>query len=304
MAREAQWKAPQHAGRGRSALDRYLNDEISAQMTIMYSLQASPDVAVLEELLERERASGMRGDAERIGALSALLKQHRAGCERIAEMLRSGVDTGEAATSVSAGVEYSRRLFDWSVTQSPEASVALYSLGSPEILARATGEIVALMEDMGIVSPERAFLEIGCGTGRFAKALSARVSSVAGVDVSAQMIATARVQCAGLANVSLEQCSGLDLRMFGDRSFDVVFAVDAFPYIVQSGEALVRSYFAETRRVLKPRGDFVIMEFSYREDAELDLAQVTALAAAAGFGIRRHVIRPLRLWDGALFHLV
>jgi len=59
------------------------------------------------------------------------------------------MDSPDPAPSVEEGIAFCERLFDWSVQQSEEASVALYSLGNPELLERATREIVVQLELVG-----------------------------------------------------------------------------------------------------------------------------------------------------------
>jgi ubiquinone/menaquinone biosynthesis C-methylase UbiE len=232
-----------------------------------------------------------------------LVERNRAGCERIARMIASGVDSDRPAESVEQGITFCRNLFDWSVAQSSESSVALYSLGNPAILDAATREVVDLLVARRWITAARDVLEIGCGIGRFEHALAPRVRTITGIDVSPRMIEQARARCAGLDNVSLVACTGYDLAAFGDASFDLVMAVDSFPYLVQSGMALVERHFEEARRVLRPGGDLVIFEFSYRGDAARDRDDVSRLAATTGFAVRDNGTRALSLWDGALFHL-
>ena len=128
-------------------------------------------------------------------------------------------------------------------------------------------------------------LEIGCGIGRFERAVAARVKEAHGIDVSGEMVRVAQRRCAGLPNVHLAKSSGRDLGMFGDERFDLVFAVDTFPYLVQSGAALVERHFAESRRVLKPRGELVILNYSYADDVEADRRDVRRLADRHGFEV-------------------
>jgi SAM-dependent methyltransferase len=103
--------------------------------------------------------------------------------------------------------------------------------------------------------------------------------------------------------VSFLQTSGLDLAPFRDRSFDLVLAVDSFPYLFQAGSALVARHVAEAARVLRPGGDLVILNLSYRDDLGEDRRDLAALATGA-FDLRRDGTREFRHWDGAAFHLV
>ena len=79
------------------------------------------------------------------------------------------------------------------------------------LLEAATAEVVALLERLGVLGPERWILEIGCGIGRFQQALAGRAAALTGIDIAPGMIAEARRRCAGLPNVTLMQTSGLDL---------------------------------------------------------------------------------------------
>ena len=100
-----------------------------------------------------------------------------------------------------------RRLFDRLVEMNAEASVALYSLGEPGLLDAATREVVDLLDQLAVLGPERHVLDIGCGIGRFERALADRVAAITGIDISPQMLQAARQRCAGLANVSFIETS-------------------------------------------------------------------------------------------------
>ncbi|MBA2481106.1 MAG: methyltransferase domain-containing protein [Planctomycetes bacterium] len=267
-------------------------------------LLACPDVAIAQaaigEARERSRSATTRAA---LGRLSRLMRAHAAGCERIARMLRAEVDHDRPLPSVDEGIAFCRKLFDWSVRQNPESSVALCSLGSPRLLARVTHEIVAAFAQWGVLGRDRDTLEIGCGIGRMQVALSGRVRSAHGIDLSAGMVRAARKRCAHLGNVHIQTTSGRDLARYADRSLDLVYAVDSFPYLVQSGMALVETHLREAARVLRPGGDLVILNFSYRSDAAKDRRIVRALAKRHGFAVVRCGDKPFAHWDGEAFHL-
>src|SRR4029079_6968526 len=113
-------------------------------------------------------------------------------------MFRSNMDSPVPAPSVEEGIAFCERLFDWSVQQSEEASVALYSLGNPELLQRATDEIVSRLRGWGLITGNTDLLDIGCGIGRMLVALSPYVASATGIDVSAGMGRGAQRRCGGL----------------------------------------------------------------------------------------------------------
>src|SRR5436190_678057 len=81
------------------------------------------------------------------------------------------------------------------------------------------------------LGPDVSFLEIGCGIGRIAQAFSPRVRHFHGLDISPKMLSAARRRCVDLQNVTFSLTSGRDLSSLADHSFDVVAAVDSFPYI-------------------------------------------------------------------------
>jgi len=181
--------------------------------------------------------------------------------------------------------------------------VAAYSLGSPEILQQVTDEIVTLLDEWGLLGPDRRALEIGCGIGRMQAALASRVAEAHGIDISPKMIAAARRRCAGMPNVHFAISSGRDLGGFPDASFDLILAVDSFPYIHQAGLSLVESDCEEAARVLVPDGELVVFNFSYRDDTEADRLEVRKLCRAAGFSLMMNGAQPFKLWDGVVFRM-
>lgn len=194
-------------------------------------------------------------------------------------------------------------IFDCATSVSPEASVALYSLGNSDLLRATTDEVVDWMKALALLGDTRRILEIGCGIGRFAGALAPYVRSLTGIDISSRMLQIAGARCAALSNVGFVLSSGKDLSAFADESFDLVYAVDAFPYLVYPDPHLAERHFHETRRVLNPGGRFVVLNYSYREDLARDRSDVERLARAAGLTVFRNGSRDFLLWDGASFLL-
>ncbi|MFP5287515.1 MAG: class I SAM-dependent methyltransferase, partial [Thermoanaerobaculia bacterium] len=205
-------------------------------------------------------------------------------------------------SSPEEAVAACRFFFDRAVRRSEEGSVAAYSLGDAGILARATEEIVGLFDRWNLLGPERRTLEIGCGIGRMQAALAPRVAEAWGIDVSPKMIDAARRRCEGLPNVCFSVCSGFDLAGLPDEGFDFVLAVDSFPYIHQAGPKVVEMHFQEVARVLRPGGDFVILNFSYRDDPAADRSEVRRLCRTTGFDLVVAGAEPFKLWDGMAFH--
>ena len=294
----------------RQTLKRCLSGSVSPAVALMQLLISTEDAglvrAMVDEVTMRAASLSRATDSllrDRVDELTQLLVENEPGCERIAGMLRTNIDSPDPARSVDEGIAFCERLFDWSVQQSEEASVALYSLGNAQLLERATREVITQLELWNIISQTRVVLDIGCGIGRIASELAPRVHEVHGIDVSARMIDAALRRCAPLGNVRLMKGSGRDLHEYDDASFDAAIAVDTFPYLQQSGADLVATYFAEAKRVLRPQGDLVILNYSYRGDDALDMAEVRSLAERHGFEAVTGGERPFGVWDGLAFHL-
>lgn len=274
-------------------VDRYLRSEASSSMVLMELVQLTEDPAALARTLP-----ALAGEPARLRELTRHLAENEAGCRTIVRMIRQRLDSPDVAGDAEEGIRRSRELFDASVAESEESSVALYSLGSPELLAAATDEVIGVLESWGVLGLHRDALEIGCGIGRLMVPLCSRVRSVVGTDVSSGMISAAMRRLEGLPNARVQLTTGKDLSGFRSESMDLVYSVDTFPYMVLSGQALVERHFQEVRRVLRPAGDFVLFNYAYgrpREDAN---GEVLALAHGAGLQVVRADESPFQIWNG------
>lgn len=202
-----------------------------------------------------------------------------------------------------SGIARLAAAFDKAAEISPAASVALYSIGREDLIEKATAEVVSYLRTRGLLGCGRRALEIGCGIGRFLAALAPELSQVVGLEISPAMVTHARQLCKHCGNVELVIGNGRDFQGLPDRSFDLVLAIDVFPYLVAAGQDVVESNTKEARRVLRPEGRLVIVNYSYRGDDRLDHDDAISLAAAVGYRVDRCGIRPFRLWDGAVFEL-
>lgn len=280
-----------------------LAEDVSPEVGLTRLLSVAGDPAAAERAIAAVAAAAPLEPAAaraRLDALRDRLEERRGACARVAEILRA--HRAAAAAEGPAPARWAR-LFDDLVARSEEASVAAYSLGDPRLLERATAEIVDLFDRWGLVAGDRAALQIGCGIGRFEAALGPRIREAWGIDVAPRMIEAARRRCAGLQNVRIEACSGVDLRGIPSGAFDLVYAVDAFPYVADAGPEVVDAHFAGARRALRPGGEFVILGYSYRGDASRDAADVEELAARHGLDVVIAGERLLRLWDGPAYRL-
>ena len=264
---------------------------MASSIALMHLIGATQNEAEFAQHLAQARAS----DAPPLEALCALADRNPK-CWRLAHAMLATVDHDGAAS-----IEQLAAMFDDAVALSPAASVALYSLGDEAALDLATQEVVAFMRAAQLLGPEKDVLDLGCGIGRFVRALAPHVRHVTGLDISAKMIDEAQRRCADLANVTLRVTSGRDLSGVDDQSVDVVLAADVFPYLVQVDIDLAAGHVREASRVLRPGGALLILNFSYRGDMTRDSDDVRAMAAAAQLTPVDLPASPLVHWDAAAF---
>lgn len=267
----------------------------------------SPEIAVAHFLFVGARAEEIEAAiAEcpphpRLEAVRALLLGRERQLDALAAQVAATVAEHNAfGATPEEGIARIAGFFDRAVTTSPEASVALYSLGDPAILAAATAEILEWLEERDLLPAEADVLDLGCGFGRVAAALAPRCRSVLGLDVSGGMIDEARRRHAGLGNVRFEQTGGQDLAALPDGALDLLLAIDCFPYLVQAG--IAEAHLADAGRVLRPHGALVILNLSYEGD---DHDRACAAEWAERFGFRLEIAdeQPFRLWDGSAYVL-
>ena len=192
-------------------------------------------------------------------------------------------------------------LFDRAASISPEAGVALYSLGDERLLEATTHELVAKMREWALFDRTTDVLDLGCGSGRLLVALAPHVRSITGIDISEAMLRLASARTSHLANASVILSTGRDLSALGNRHFDRIVAVDSFPYLVQAGVA--EAHAADCARLLAPDARLLMMNYSYRENTDADRADIARIAQQHNLAIERNGTRDLALWDGVAFLL-
>jgi SAM-dependent methyltransferase len=225
-------------------------------------------------------------------ALSALLDGRAADLDRLATEIRQ---TGSDHTAIG-GLAGTAAFFDRAVNHSPEAGVALYSLGDPAILQAATAEITAWLGAEHLLRPDSDVLDFGCGIGRVAAALAPVCHSVLGVDVSAGMVAEARRRHAGRPGLRFEVTDG---RAIPPGRFDLVLLVDSMPYVVQAG--LADGIVAGVVAALRAGGALAILNLSYGRDPAMDVADMRRWAS--DYDLEATASEPFQLWDGRAFLL-
>jgi len=288
-----------------------MSDAADEALRLCLAGRISPEIALARLVLSgfapdaiEARLSALSPDNARAEALSRLHRARRGGLADLRAMLaESGLDHTAAGASAEAAVARVAAAFDRAVAVAPEASVAAYSLNDPETLAAATGEVVDWLAREALIAPDRDVLDLGCGIGRVSAALAPRCRSVLGLDPSPNMVAEARRRHGAAPGLRFDTTPGTDLSALPVASFDLVLAVDSFPYIVQAGAAVADRHFADATRALRPGGAFAILNLSYRGDLEADRADAARWAAAGGWTLAADGVAPFTLWDGTAFLL-
>lgn len=277
--------------RSRQALAGYLAGELPANVALMRLLVEAGAAGEAEALIESAIAATPEpGERGRLGELLGLARHHPDAWATVrGVMAEADHEAAEPGSWAS--------VFDRLAAASPEAGVALYGLGSPELLANATDEVVSWLREQGLTGAGRTLLEIGCGYGRLSLALAGDFAALTGLDISAGMIAEARRRAEADPHLRFAVTDGRDLAGIASASVDLVLAADVFPYLVAAAGDLAARHVDEAGRVLRPGGALAILNWSYRGDETRDGAEVRAAFRDAGLAIACEGPRPFGLWD-------
>lgn len=160
---------------------------------------------------------------------------------------------GEARKQARAQAEFVRETFDL-IADRYDLLNRLISLGRHTAWKRRAAAALRAALDEGAwhqgnrEADAPVVVDLACGTGDLAAFLVAEGLRVVGVDFSQAMLDYAHCRCPLL-------CAGVTALPFADGSFDG--AVTGFA--LRNVESLP-SFFAETRRVLKPGAPLVVLE--------------------------------------------
>ena len=136
-----------------------------------------------------------------------------------------------------------------------DAASWLMSFGRAPAIRRMT---------VGMAAAQRgeSVLDVGCGTGSLAIALKAEVGpsgEVRGIDASPEMIAQARRKAAGAGVEAAFEVAPIEALPYPDARFGLVVSSFMLHHLP---DEVKRAGLAEVRRVLKPGGRFLAVDFS------------------------------------------
>lgn len=140
-------------------------------------------------------------------------------------------------------------------------------------------ELAAVLAELGL-RDGMSLIDIGCGSGRLAHALAARLQlDYLGVDVTPEVLAYARARCPPAYRFLLRT----DLRLPApDAGTDMVCAFSVFTHLLNEETYL---YLEEAARVLRPGGLLVFSFLEFGDDGE-HWADFERTARAVRAGVR------------------
>lgn len=118
-------------------------------------------------------------------------------------------------------------------------------------------------------------LEIGCGTGAFARLLAARCKHVIALDLSSEMIRVARSRSSQFENLEFELADAMTWN-FPQSRFDFICSIATLHHLKQ------RELFVKLKDALKPRGVLVILDLVESSGLIERMADVVALGVSVG----------------------
>ena len=117
-------------------------------------------------------------------------------------------------------------------------------------------------------APGEDVLDVGCGTGTLAIALNSRVGAgkVWGIDPSSEMIAVAKEKAAKANSDARFEVAAIEALPFAEASFNLVTSSLMLHHL---SDELKRKGLAQVRRILKPGGRLMAMDFAAQSHSPL-----------------------------------
>ncbi|GAB4547009.1 MAG: methyltransferase domain-containing protein [Pleurocapsa sp.] len=117
---------------------------------------------------------------------------------------------------------------------------------------------LSFLLDFADISSQASILDLACGTGELARFILEKnpQQNITGVDISPTMLKIAQDKLEDYFQVKLFNTSATALP-FDSQSFDLIICANAFHYFENPSVAL-----AEIKRVLKPNGKLIILDWS------------------------------------------
>jgi demethylmenaquinone methyltransferase/2-methoxy-6-polyprenyl-1,4-benzoquinol methylase/phosphoethanolamine N-methyltransferase len=122
--------------------------------------------------------------------------------------------------------------------------------------------------ELAAPAPGEKVLDVGCGTGALALALKSRVGTgeVHGIDASPEMIGVAKEKAAKAGSAIDFRVALIEAIPFPDATLDLVTSSLMLHHLPDD---LKRTGLAEIRRVLKPGGRFLAVDFAVQSHSPL-----------------------------------
>ena len=144
---------------------------------------------------------------------------------------------------------------------------------SAAFFSRAAGEWDALRDDLfgttfhlegmlGVLDPEWAVADLGCGTGRTSRALAPFVRAVIAVDASPEMLGAARQRLHDVSSVDL-RAGALEALPVADASVDLALLVMVLHHVADPTAVL-----REARRILVTGGQLLVIDMQPHDREE------------------------------------
>lgn len=118
-------------------------------------------------------------------------------------------------------------------------------------------------------------LEIGCGTGAFARELAKRCRRVVALDLSAEMIRVARSRATQFENLEFRLADAMTWS-FPQSHFDFICSIATLHHLEQ------RELFVKMKDALKPRGVLVVLDLVASRGPIERMLDVIALGVSGG----------------------